>query len=128
MIRALIFDLCDTVVRTAGLPRLALLLGGTDPSHIRRLEQWFGGSAEFLAFERGEIGAAAFLAALRKGTGLDATDDALGRAFGGWSLHEIEGVAPLLRQLAAEYPLYALSNNNELLWAASARLHDPRCL
>ena len=122
MIRALIFDLCDTVVRTAGLPGLSLLLGVTDPSHVRRLEQWFGNSAEFLAFERGEIGAAAFLSALRKGTGLHATDDALGRAFEGLILHEIEGVAPLLRQLAAEYPLYALSNNNELLWRGIQRV------
>ena len=122
MIRALIFDLCDTVVRTAGLPGLSLLLGVTDPSHVRRLEQWFGNSAEFLAFERGEIGAAAFLSALRKGTGLRAPDDALGRAFEGLILHEIEGVAPLLRQLAAEYPLYALSNNNELLWRGIQRV------
>ena len=122
MIRALIFDLCDTVVRTAGLPGLSLLLGVTDPSHVRRLEQWFGNSAEFLAFERGEIGAAAFLSALRKGTGLRAPDDELGRAFEGLILHEIEGVAPLLRQLAAEYPLYALSNNNELLWRGIQRV------
>ena len=122
MIRALIFDLCDTVVRTAGLPGLSLLLGGTDPSHVRRLEQWFSNSAEFLAFERGEIGAAAFLAALRKGTGLRAPDDALGRVFEGLILHEIEGVAPLLRQLAAEYPLYALSNNNELLFRGIQRV------
>jgi putative hydrolase of the HAD superfamily len=122
VIRALIFDLCDTVVRTAGLPGLSLLLGVTDPSPVRRLEQWFGNSAEFPAFERGEIGAAAFLSALRKGTGLHATDDALGRAFEGLILHEIEGVAPLLRQLAAEYPLYALSNNNELLWRGIQRV------
>lgn len=118
MIRALVFDLCDTVVRTAGLPGLALLPGGT----VRRLERWFCNSAEFLAFERGEIDAAAFFAALRRGTGLGATDDALGRAYEGLILHEIEGVAPLLRQLAAEYPLYALSNNNELLWRGIQRV------
>ena len=86
------------------------------------MEQWFGNSAEFLAFERGEISAAAFLAALRQGTGLCATDDALGRAFERLALHEIEGVAPMLRQLAAEYPLYALSNNNELLWRGVQRV------
>ncbi len=122
MIRALIFDLCDTVVRTAGLPGLALLPGITGPSHLRRVEQWFGDSAEFLAFERGEIDAAAFLGALREGTGLRATDAALGRAFERLALHEIEGVAPLLRQLATEYPLYALSNNNELLWRGIQRV------
>ena len=86
------------------------------------MERWFSNSAEFLAFERGEISAAAFLAALRQGTGLCATDDALGRAFERLALHEIEGVAPLLRQLAAEYPLYALSNNNELLWRGIQRV------
>ena len=118
MIRALVFDLCDTVVRTAGLPGLALLPRVT----VRRLERWFSDSAEFLAFERGQIGAAAFLAALRKGTGLRATDDALGRAYEELILYEIEGVAPLLRQLAIEYPLYALSNNNELLWRGIQRV------
>ena len=129
MIRALIFDLCDTVVRTAGLPGLALLLGGTDPSHVRRLEQWFGGSAEFLAFERGEIGAAAFLAALRKGTGLHATDDALGRAFGGLILHEIEGVAPLLQTASRRVPsVRAVEQQRITLARHPARLHDPRCL
>ena len=118
MIRALIFDLCDTVVRTAGLPGLAVLPGVT----VRRLDQWFSNSAEFLAFERGEISAATFLTALRQGTGLCATDDVLSRAYEDLVLHEIEGVAPLLRQLAAEYPLYALSNNNELLWRGVQRV------
>ena len=118
MIRALIFDLCDTVVRTAGLPGLALLPGAT----VQRLARWFSNSAEFLAFERGEISATAFLAALRQGTGLCATDDVLGRAYEELVLHEIEGVAPLLRELAAEYPLYALSNNNELLWHGIQRV------
>ena len=46
----------------------------------------------------------------------------MGRAFEDLILHEIEGVAPLLRQLAAEYPLYALSNNNELLWRGIQRV------
>ena len=122
MIRALIFDLCDTVVRTAWPAWVGRLPGVTGPSHVRRVVQWFGESAEFPAFERGEIGAAAFLAALRQGTGLRATDDALGRAFAELILDEIEGVAPLLRQLAAEYPLYTLSNNNELLWRGVQRV------
>ena len=126
MIRALIFDLCDTVVRTAGPLGLALLPGVTDSSHARHVEQWFGNSAEFLAFERGEIGTAAFLAALRQGTSLRATDDALGRAYEGLVLYEIEGVAPLLRQLATEYPpVRAVQQQRIALARHSARLHCP---
>ena len=62
MIKALIFDLCDTVVRTAGLPGLAHLPGVEGRHDAQSLERWLLDSAEFPAFERGEIGAAAFLA------------------------------------------------------------------
>lgn len=121
MIRALIFDLCDTVVRTAGLPGLAHLPGVAGRHDAQSLERWLLDSAEFYAFERGEIGADEFLVAFRSGLGLHATDDELASAFEGLILHEIEGVGPLLRKLAATYPLYALSNNNVLLWRGIQR-------
>jgi 2-haloacid dehalogenase len=122
LIKALIFDLCDTVVRTAGLPGLAHLPGVEGRHDAQSLERWLLDSAEFPAFERGEIGAAAFLAAFRQGLSLHATDDELQNAFEGLILHEIEGVSPLLRRLAADYPLYALSNNNVLLWRGIQRV------
>ena len=122
MIRALIFDLCDTIVRTAGAPGLNRLPGVADRNHARRVDQWIANSAEFAAFECGKISSQIFLAAFRKGAGLCASDATLRRAFDRFVLHEIEGVAPLLRQLAAEYPLYALSNNNELLWRGVQRV------
>ena len=40
MIRALIFDLCDTVVRTAGLPGLANLPGAEIHRDAHVLERW----------------------------------------------------------------------------------------
>ena len=122
MIRALIFDLCDTVVRTAGLPGLANLPGAEKHRDAHVLERWLLESAEFYAFERGEISPDQFLQAFRKGLALSATNDELRSAFEGLILHEIEGVAPLLSQLATKYPLYALSNNNFLLWQGVQRI------
>ena len=122
MIRALIFDLCDTVVRTAGLPGLANLPGAEKHRDAQVLERWLLENPEFYAFERGEISPDQFLQAFRKGLALSATNDELRSAFAGLILHEIEGVAPLLSQLATKYPLYALSNNNVLLWQGVQRI------
>ena len=122
MIRALIFDLCDTVVRTAGLPGLARLPGVEGRYDAKSLERWFLASDEFYAFERGEIDVDEFFAAFRSGIGLNATDDELKHAFEGLVLHEIEGVGSLLNKWAVDYPLYALSNNNVLLWRGVQRV------
>ena len=122
MIKVLVFDLCDTVVRTAGLPGLAHLPGVEGRHDARSLERWLLDSDEFYALERGEIAADEFLAAFRTGLGLTASDDQLPRAFEGLILHEIAGMAPLLRRLAAAYPLYALSNNNVMLWRGIERI------
>lgn len=122
MIKALIFDLCDTVVRTAGLPGLAHLPGVEGRHDARSLERWLLDSAEFYALERGEIAADEFLAAFRAGLGLTATNEQLRRAFEELILCEISGMAPLLRRLAADYPLYALSNNNVMLWRGIERV------
>ena len=122
MIRALIFDLCDTVVRTAGLPGLVHLPGVAGHHDEKSLERWLLDSNEFYALERGEIGADEFFAAFRTGLKLHATNNELGRAFEELILHEIEGVGLLLRKLAADYPLYALSNNNVVLWQGVQRV------
>ena len=122
MIRALIFDLCDTLVRTAGLPGLVHLPGVEGRHDEESLGQWLHDSTEFYAFERGEIGADEFFAAFRAGLKLHTTDDELGRAYEELILHEIEGVGLLLRKLAADCPLYALSNNNVVLWQGVQRV------
>ena len=126
MIKALIFDLCDTVVRTAGLPGLAHLPGVKGQHDARSLERWLLDSDEFYAFERGEISAEEFLGAFRAGLSLTASDDQLHRAFEGLILHEIDGMAPLLRRLATDYPVYALSNNNVMLWRGIERIFSAR--
>ena len=122
MIRALIFDLCDTVVRTAGLPGLVHLPGVEGRHDEQSMERWLLNSSEFYAFERGEISPDEFLGAFRKGLDLHATDSELRGAFEGLILHEIEGVGALLRQCAVDYPLFALSNNNSLLWRGIQRV------
>ena len=61
MIRALIFDLCDTVVRTAGVPGLLGLPGVAERHSAEDLNDWFVHSEEFMAYERGEVDTASFL-------------------------------------------------------------------
>jgi putative hydrolase of the HAD superfamily len=122
VIRALIFDLCDTVVRTTGLPGLLGLPGLEGRYTTEDLHAWFMNSSAFMAYERGEVDTAAFFAALRAGLQIEVDDDELSRVFEALILHEIEGVPALLRRLEMSYPLYALSNNNPLLWRGTQRV------
>lgn len=113
MIRALIFDLCDTLVRTAGITKLEEVPGIPRGEEV---EGWLRASPLFPAYERGEVDTETFLGALRTDLGLGLGTEELGRAFSGLILHEIEGVPKVLQALHPHYPLYALSNNNPLLW------------
>lgn len=122
MIKALIFDLCDTVARTAGVGALLRLPGLAQHYDAERLEVWFQSNPTYFAYERGQASTAAFLQSLRAGLGLDIAPEALAQAYEGLILREIKGVDDLLRQLKGTYPLYALSNNNPLLWRGIRRV------
>ena len=116
MIRAFIFDICDTVIRTAGTPAL-LRLPGLSPNHnAESLEQWFGANATYIAYEKGQASTAQFLHSVRTGLELQTDDETLAQAFIDLIVGEIDGVPQLLQHLQYRYPLYALSNNNPLLW------------
>jgi glucose-1-phosphatase len=116
VIRALIFDLCDTVVRTAGVQAL-LHLPGLEAGHdVDSLDAWFKDNPLFYAFERGEIDAQAFVANMRQGPWSGASEPELTAALRQLILHEIDGVPQWLARLKRRWPLYALSNNNPLLW------------
>lgn len=122
MIKALIFDLCDTIVRTAGVPGLLSLPGIEGRYEAGDIENWFVGSEVFRAYERGEVDSATFFAAFCAGFQIDVDADELDRTYEALILHEIEGVAALVRRLSDHYPLYALSNNNPLLWRGTQRV------
>ena len=118
MIKSIVFDLCDTLVRTAGVKAL-LALPGTALKHDETsLCQWFSTSPVFAAYEKGQATTEEFLEALRTGLGTSVSPDQLRCAYQALILCEIEDVPQLLRQLGCKYPLYALSNNNPLLWSS----------
>lgn len=122
MIKALIFDLCDTIVRTAGVPGLLNLPGINGRYEATDIENWFVGSEVFRAYERGEVDTGAFFAAFCSDLKIDVDTAELNRTYEALILHEIDGVAALVRRLSADYPLYALSNNNPLLWSGTQRV------
>jgi glucose-1-phosphatase len=122
VIKALIFDLCDTIVRTAGVPGLLNLSGITGRYSAEEVENWFVHSEVFRAYERGEVDTTTFFAAFCSDLELCADADELNRAYEDLILHEIDGMADLVRRLSSHYPLYALSNNNPLLWRGTQRV------
>lgn len=122
MIKSIVFDLCDTLVRTAGVKALLALPGTAFRHDETSLSQWFSSSPVFPAYEKGQATTAEFLEALHGGLGTSASLDQLRCAYQALILCEIEGVPQWLRQLGCEYPLYALSNNNPLLWGSIQRI------
>ncbi len=118
----IIFDLCDTIVRTAGVPGLLTLPGLQGRDAAADVENWFVHSEVFHAYERGEVDTDAFIAAFCADLHVRADREAFIRAYEALVLHEIDGMAELVRRLAARYTLYALSNNNPLLWRATGRI------
>ena len=122
MSRALLFDLCDTVVRTAGV-RALLNLPGLEAGHDEAsLDAWFKENPLFYAYERGEVGDEAFLGSMRRGPWKGADESELAAALERLILHEIDGVPQWLERLKKRWPLYALSNNNPLLWRGTLRV------
>lgn len=122
MSRVLLFDLCDTVVRTAGV-RALLDLPGLEAGHDEAsLDAWFNNNPLFYAYERGEVGDSEFLHSMRRGPWKGAGEAELATALERLILHEIDGVPQWLASLKKHWPLYALSNNNPLLWRGTLRV------
>ncbi|MFA6110738.1 MAG: HAD-IA family hydrolase [Candidatus Latescibacterota bacterium] len=122
VIRALLFDLCDTVVRTAGVRALTRHSDPAAPVSDAAAEAWFRQDPLHAAYETGQATTEEFLAGLSRGLRLHLDQEALARAYAGLVLQEIPGMPELLAGLRCRYPLFALSNNNPLLWAETCRV------
>ena len=122
MINVIVFDLCDTIVQTAGVPGLLSLPGLTGQLRREDIEQWFVNSEVFRDYERGRVDTDAFVDAFFLDLNVRAERSEFLRVYEALVLREIDGMAELVRQCADRYPLYALSNNNPLLWRATQRI------
>jgi putative hydrolase of the HAD superfamily len=122
VIRALLFDLCDTVVRTAGVGALTRHSDPAAPVSDADAEAWFRDHPLHAAYETGNATTRQFLTGLAAGLRLPLPTDTLATVYAGLVLHEIPGVAALLRRLGRHWPLWALSNNNPLLYAGTERV------
>ncbi|NKB67890.1 MAG: HAD-IA family hydrolase [Candidatus Latescibacteria bacterium] len=121
MVRVLLFDLCDTLVRTAGVKAL-LNLPGLEAGHDEAsLTAWFQDNPVFFAYEKGQVTTEQFLATYRR-LGVTASPTELVSWHEALILHEIDGMPRLLQDLYGRYPLYVLSNNNPLLWRGIQRV------
>jgi putative hydrolase of the HAD superfamily len=122
MIRAFVFDICDTLVRTGGVKAL-LRFPGLPAGHSEEsLSRWFTEEPLFYAYEKGEVSSTTFLEHMLVGLDL-ATDLAtLRQAYERLIVEEIVGVPEIIAGLKGRYPLYALSNNNPLLWQGVLRV------
>jgi len=120
--KVLIFDLCDTVVRTAGVGALLDLPGLRSCYDAEGVDEWFRRNPVYFAYEKGEATTGQFLESMRRDLCPTADPDELALAYEHLILHEIDGVAELLTRLAATFPLCALSNNNPLLWRGIRRV------
>ena len=112
MIKSIVFDLCDTLVRTAGVKALLALPGTAFRHDETSLCQWFSSSPVFPAYEKGQATTAEFLEALHSGLGTSASLDQLRCAYQALILCEIEGVPQLLRQLGCEAEETVLVDDN----------------
>lgn len=122
MIKVLIFDLCDTVVRTAGVGALLRLPGLRSCYDAEGVDAWFRGNPVYFAYEKGEATTEQFLESMRRDLCPTTDPNQLALAYEHLILHEIDGMAELLTRLGAAFPLCALSNNNPLLWRGIRRV------
>ena len=114
MIKCIIFDLCDTIVRTAGANGLDRL--NSNPINIQKMNDWFHINPSFKSYERGEINVSSFVDIFSAEFNIADDKETFCKNYESLVLHEIEGVESMIKYWSKRYPLYALSNNNPLLW------------
>ena len=81
---------------------------------IDEIRARFAYDRHYEAHERGEIGAPEFFASLRDTLGIEITDDEFARGWNALFKGPIPGIAEILREASALFPLYALTNSNRL--------------
>jgi len=119
VIKCIIFDLCDTIVRTAGINGLDRL--NSNPINLQKMNNWFHTNPSFQAYERGEINESSFANIFRAEFNIPDDKETFYKNYESLVLQEIEGVDIMIRHWNERYPLYALSNNNPLLWKGIQR-------
>ena len=122
MIKTIIFDLCDTIVETAGVPGLLSLHSLHGRLHGQDIENWFVHNETFHAYEKGRADTDAFIDAFCSDLEIRVDKSEFLRVYEALVIREIDGMPALIRKLAHRYPLYALSNNSPLLWRAIERI------
>ena len=119
MIKCIIFDLCDTIVKTAGVNGLGRL--NATPRNNEKMNHWFRSNSLFKAYERGEINVSSFANIFCAEFNIQDDKETFCRNYESLVLHEIDGVATIIKYWEKRLPLYALSNNNPLLWKGIQR-------
>ena len=122
MIKTIIFDLCDTIVETAGVPGLLSLPSLHGRLYGQDIENWFVHNETFHAYEKGRVDTDAFIEAFCSDLDICVEKNDFLRVYEALVIREIDGMPALIRQCAHRHPLYALSNNNPLLWRATERI------
>ena len=112
--KVLLFDLGGVLVDWAGIdPLLALTAGRLSPEQARKF--WLE-SAAVRDFERGRCGAEEFARATVADLRLTCAPAEFLVQFESWDRGPFPGAVELLAELAPQYYLACLSNNNELHW------------
>ena len=122
MIKTIIFDLCDTIVETAGVPGLLSLPSTNGRLRGQDIENWFVNNETFHAYETGHVDTDVFIEAFCSDLNIHVEKNDFLRVYEALVIREIDGMPALIRKWSHRHPLYALSNNNPLLWRATERI------
>ena len=114
MIKCIIYDLCDTIVKTAGISGLDRL--NSNPINNLTMNNWFNSDPLFKAYERGQISVSSFANIFRKEFNIEDDEKTFCENYESLVIHEIDGAGSMIKHWSEKFPLYALSNNNPLLW------------
>ena len=122
MIKVIIFDLCDTIVETAGVPGLLSLPSTHGRLRGQDIENWFVNNETFQAYEKGHVDTDTFIEAFCGDLNIHVEKNEFLRVYEALVIREIDGMPALIRRWAHRYPIYALSNNNPLLWRSTEHI------
>jgi putative hydrolase of the HAD superfamily len=123
VVDALLFDLGNVLLEVDFARAIAHWAHGAGVPE-RQIAARFSFDHRFEAYERGELGDAQYLAALRESLGIALSDEQLRAGWNAIFVRAVPGVEALLPVLASTLPLYGYSNTNamhETFWRARYR-------
>lgn len=124
MPKALIFDLGAVLLEIDVVRAVEAFRLLTSHPEAFPPEQEILGNPIFRAFETGELDTPGFRAAIRKEFGITATDAQIDAAWNALLIAPFPGRVELLNKLSAHYPLYLLSNTNQIHYEAFMPMCD----